>query len=218
MPRNPDTSNVSRREFLAVAGAVAAASPLAAGMDSNLAQAASSHVKTPCPVTMTSDAVKKTIKYSSPCSSDASSLYVNSGDVVTWKAKTSGKKHHSAIFFSPTTPFVDQASGDPVYSFHGSEADEAGGIGGQAMIGPDASGEYKYTVLIFDEMNDTTYTDDPKIIVGSGMAIARVELTAALAEIKKAKALLSGKPAVERQTAQIASIEHELAEVIEQLK
>jgi hypothetical protein len=216
MSRNSDVSNVSRREFLAVAGGVAATGYLTIGKDSTLAQAPCPGTVTSHPVTMTPDPAKKTIKYTTPPSNDASTLCVNPQDTVTWAAKTSGRKHQSVIMFSPNTPFVDKTSGEMVYSFYGSESDEP--IGGNVIVSPYASGDYKYNVLIFDQMNNKTYPDDPKIIVGGSGPAATAELSAALLELKKAKALLSRKPNTEKQAEHIESIVNELAMIRKELK
>jgi hypothetical protein len=217
MSKNPDASNVSRRDFLAAAGTVAAAGSLAVGKNSALAQALPPPANT---YHVAIDATQFPFSYTTDVptpNTSAYQLYVTPGSTVAWIPKTAhSNKHCVAILFPNETPLVD-ANGRPLYAVLWSEMEDGTNQTLQT-IDKNASGTYEYTVVVFDRESGKTSRDDPKIIVGSGMAIAKADLTSALAEIKKAKALLSGKPTVERQTAQIASIEHELAEVIEQLK
>jgi hypothetical protein len=212
MSRNLNASNVTRREFLVGAGSVAATGYLVVGEASNSAPSRTSP-RTTTNYVVTVDVTTTPITYSTPQLADASSLPVKAKEVVTWKGKTSGSKHHLAVLFITDTPFIDK-NGDPVYAFHGSESDESNGIGTNASIDPNASGSYEYYVGIWDERTTKTYTDDPTIIVGKGNAYAesaRAKLIAADRELKKAAL---ANPA---ESEKIKSIEDELKELIDKL-
>jgi plastocyanin len=203
MPRNSNASNVSRRQFLAVASSVAAVSSLA------VAKASSLEPPSPEDPSVVIDITTSPISYS-VAGHHAYRLNADPGDRVTWTAKTTGPKHHLAILFLKETPLVD-ASNRPMYAVHGSEIDEAGsGIGG--TIDNDALGTYEYYVAVFDNATNLTYTDDPKIIVGTGNAEAQINL--ARGDLKRAEAQLSSKP---KQQKQIESIEHELEHLVNDL-
>jgi hypothetical protein len=109
-------------------------------------------------------------------------LPVAMNDTVVWKATTPGAKNAVAIFFPNGTPFAD-SDGRPVSMIVWSER---GGNSPQLTV-VEASGTYEYHVVVYDEDNKTSYTDDPKIIVGSGYFEADVEI--ALAAVKRALAL-----------------------------
>lgn len=210
MSRGSDVSNVSRRQFLAVAGTVGAASSVALGEASSFAPAPPpAPVRHPVTIDVTTT---NRISYVDGSGHNVYRLTVKAGDGVTWKAKTTGTKHHVTILFLKDTPLID-ANNKPVYAVHGSEGDEAGsGIGG--MIDPGASGAYEYYVAVFDNDTGLTYTDDPKIIVGGGgTRDTRTELIEAAGELKQAA--LSSPPA---QREKIESIENRLEELIDQLK
>jgi len=210
MPGKPEASNVSRRQFLAVAGSVAAANSFAVGKDSGSAQALPP-APSPADPLVTIDITTAPISYS-VSGHNAYRLKVKAGDSVKWQAKTTSAKHRVTILFLKDTPFSD-GSKKPLYAFHGSEVDESGsGIGG--TIDDDASGTYEYYVAVFDDKTNLTYTDDPKIIVGSGNDAA-AEITLALDDLKRADAQLSSKPKLQKQ---IESIEHELEHLIDELK
>lgn len=206
MPRNSNASNVSRRQFLAVASSVAAVSSLAIAKASSLAPPPPDD---PSVYPVIIDVTTNPISYS-VAGHHAYRLNPDRGDRVTWTAKTTGPKHHLAILFLKETPLVD-ANNRLLYAVHGSEIEEAGGgIGG--TIDNDASGTYEYYVAVFDNATNLTYTDDPKIIVGTGNAEA--EITLALGDLKRAEAKLSSKP---KQQKQIESIEHELEHLVNDL-
>lgn len=123
---------------------------------------------------------------------DPSNLPVMHNDVVTWKAKTHGPKHHLALIFAPLTPFVDVDTGFPVFAFFGSEVNEShgGGIGSNASIGPHVlETGYEYLVAVWDDESKKTYSNDPKIIVGTGYNAAEAELESAKEKIKRAEEL-----------------------------
>jgi plastocyanin len=210
MSGKPEASNVSRRQFLAVAGSVAAASSFAVGKDSGSAQPLPP-APTPADPLVTIDITAAPISYSAS-GHNAYRLKAKNGDIVKWQAKTSSTKHRVTILFLKDTPFSD-GSKKPLYAFHGSEADEAGnGIGG--TIDDDASGTYEYYVAVFDDKTNLTYTDDPKIIVGSGND-AGAEISLAVDDLKRAGAQLSSKPKLQKK---IESIEDELVRLGGELK
>ncbi|MGA2745934.1 MAG: hypothetical protein ABSE44_14655 [Candidatus Sulfotelmatobacter sp.] len=174
-----DASNVSRRQFLAVAGSVAAASTLAAGSD------VESGKPSPVPVTaahylVTIDVTQNPIKYtgentdtSTSVSMPNNTLTVNNGDEVKWQAKTSGThpKYHAGIHFTPNSPFA-------VSDIKWSENAPGGGV-------TKNPGSFYYCVGIFDHLNHEIYADDPKIIVGGTPAPALQEAEVELSEIKE---------------------------------
>jgi hypothetical protein len=85
-------------------------------------------------------------------------------------------------------------------------------VGGK--IGGGANGHsFRYAVAVFDDATNETYSDDPKIIVGTGLEAGREELASAFDEVKEAEAALSG-----RQREQAKSIENQLEHLIADLK
>jgi plastocyanin len=208
MSIDSDASSVNRREFLALASSAAAAGALSVGKPSGLVP---SPLPPPTPYSVTIDITTSPISYSVG-GHHAYRLKVNAGDSVTWKAKTNGSTHHLAILFLKETPLSD-ASNQPLYAVHGSEVEETGsGIGG--TIDSDASGTYEYYVAVFDGVTKKTYTDDPKIIVGTGNLEAEAELALALDDLKTAGTKLSSKP---KQRQQLESIERELEHLMNEL-
>lgn len=211
MSKHPEFSNVSRRQFLAVAGSVAAASSFAAGKDVSVALPPSPPPSVDYPVTI--NTTTKPITYTTPTLSDASTLRVKLGQTVTWKVITAGKHYHVTIMFL-TTPLVD-ASNRPMWAVYGSEADEGSMVIG-GTIGQNTSDDtYEYYVRVVDDATKTVYTDDPRIIVGNGDADARTEIALALRELRNADAKLSSKPKVQER---IKPIEHKLEHLINELK
>jgi hypothetical protein len=208
MSRNFDAGNVNRRQFLAAAGTVAAASSFALGQDSDPAQ--TSHPLTAADYVVTIDVTTTPISYKAQdaqgnvVNMPNNGLMVSPKDKVRWKVHTRHNHHHLTIGFfnTPTTPLVD-ASGYPLYSVSGSEADEATNkIGG--MIDLNATGTYKYSVRgKDDDPQGMPFADDPTIIVGH--LSARAMLIEAQGELKQVKD-------------QIESIEKQLGAVIDELK
>jgi hypothetical protein len=208
MSRNFDAGNVNRRQFLAAAGTVAAASSFALGQDSDSAQ--TNHPLTAADYVVTINATNlPTISYSAKDGQGNvvhmpnNGLMVSPKDKVRWKVHTRRNHHHLTIGFfnTPTTPLVD-TSNNPLYSVSGTEADEATNkIGG--MIDPNATGTYKYSVRGKDDDEGTPFTDDPTIIVGH--LSAKAMLIEAQGELKQVKD-------------QIESIEKQLGAVIDELK
>lgn len=213
MPRNSDASNVSRRQFLTVAGTLAATGHLFVGKASSAVPATTAR-RTKANHVVTIDVTKKPIAYSTPELPDASTLPVSATEVVTWKANTPGSKHHLALLFYPDTPFIDK-NGDPVFAFHGSENEEGNGIGINASIDPKASGWYDYCVAVWDESKMKTYTDDPTIIIGDGKLSAKAARAKLIAAQKELKRVAQTYPPVSEQ---IKSIESELQKIIDELK
>jgi len=212
MSTDSDASSVSRRQFLAVASGAAAAGSISVG------KVLASPPPPPPPVsyTVTIDVSSGSPSYSVSPTGNPRRLYVKDGDTVKWKATTRAAHHRLTILFVKETPFIDVKSKRPVYAFHGNEADEGGvGIGGTATLDPIASGAYEYSVAVFDDDNVLlTYTDDPKIIVGSGNIVTPSEvevLTGVLQELKGLKT-----PPDQRE--KIKSIEEELKELINKLQ
>jgi hypothetical protein len=208
MSESCDASNVSRRQFLVLAGSVAAASSFAFGKDTN-----SALPPAPVPVATYPVAINtatKPLSYTTPKLSDASILRVKAGETVAWVANPT-TQYRVAILFFPNTPFTD-SHGNRVYAFEGPDSDAANGKIGGTIAGPD--GTYPYCVAVFDDANVRTYTDDPKIIVGNGDE-ARAEIASALADLKDADAKLSNRPQVRKQ---IEAIEHKLERLVDELK
>jgi hypothetical protein len=205
MSRYSDASNVSRRQFLAVAGSVVAANSLAVGEGSGSAQALS-HPLTSGPYLVTIVVANNAISYRAQDglghSVVANPLTIGgAGETVTWKVDIGGKKYHLAIIFLKT-PLVN-SSNKPVYAVSGTESDEGTNkIGG--MIGSKASGTYKYFVRVIDDTTDIEYPDDPIIIVGKAPN-AREQLIEADGQLKEVRE-------------KIDTIEKELGEVIDKLK
>jgi len=188
MSGKPDASGVSRREFIAGAGGVAAAGYLVVGGDTASAQS-TSPVKT---WAVAIDATKTPhFGYSEPSlgSTSADPLPVNGGDIVTWGISLPNHRRHTVIFFKEETPFLD-TNRKPVWWFHGSESDEP--IGGKGVcIDPNAfpGDEFPYTVIVFDEDANHIYLDDPKILIATkllGEKQAREDVITARHKIKKA--------------------------------
>jgi hypothetical protein len=202
---------VSRRRFLAAAGTVTAASSLT-GTASAMAQPVPQPpVRVDHPVTI-HPTPNNNLSYTEGANG-ADPLTVDPNKSVTWQVNTPGKKYHVTILFeNKRTPFVGP-NGKPVHAFHGTEQDE-GTLTVGGMIGP-TTGTYRYAVAVFDDVTKETYSDDPKIIVGTGFDEARDALTAALEEVKEADVALSGRP---KQQEQAKSIEHQLENLIGELK
>jgi hypothetical protein len=187
MSGQPESSNVSRRQFLAGAGSAVAASSFALGKDGLAGQ---THTPAP-PVNylVTIDVTSGSISYSAvnkgtspptpvPLSNNRD-LSVNPNDTVEWQAKTNkpanapNPVHRLTILFLPKeTPFAD--GGNPVYAFGGSQDDEAN----HKIVGticPNTSSQcvdYEcYVAVIDDATGGKTYTDDPKIIVGNAIIV-----------------------------------------------
>lgn len=207
MSRNGDAAKVSRRQFLAVAGTVAAASSFAVEQDSDSVQAPS-HPLTAGPYCVTIDVTTTPISYSAKDGHGHSvamhnnGLQVNPNDFVKWEVNTVGKKYHLTIMFLTTTPLVDP-SNKPIYAVSGTESDEGTNkIGG--IIGPKV-GMYKYSVRALDVTTDILHPDDPTIIVGKGGDSTRAKLIETKGQLKEVRA-------------QIESIENELGVIIGELK
>jgi hypothetical protein len=172
-----DASNVSRRQFLAVAGSVAAASTLAAGSDVESGEP-STVQPTAVHYLVTIDVTKSPICYTAKNTDTNTnvpmpnnSLTVNQYDEVKWQAKTSGThpKYHAGIHFTPTSPF---ASPDVKWS----ESAPGGGA-------TQTQGNFYYCVGVFDHLNHEIYADDPKIIVGGSTPLQQAEVE--LGEVKE---------------------------------
>jgi hypothetical protein len=208
------TSKVSRRHFLAVAGTVSAATSLGPGTGSATAQPVPQppiHVDHPVTI---HPAANNNLSYKEGTNS-ADPLTVDVNQSVTWQVNTAGKKYHVTILFEKKrTPFVDLTTGKPVHAIHGTEQDE-GTLTVGGTVGPNATGEYPYAVAVFDDVTKETYSDDPKIIVGTGFDEAKEALTSALDEVKEAEVALSGRP---KQREQAKSIETQLVQLIAELK
>lgn len=209
MSENDGAPNVTRRRFLALGSVAAATGPLAPGKVSTLFAA----LPPPPPVAdypVTIDVTDPhNFKYSTPSQSDASTLdKVTSGQTFTWVVKDLSKYHLTIIF--PKTPFVE-ASG-PVHIFTGSQDDASQGkLGGTIKA---TSGEYKYWVVVQNDVAGGIYTADPKIIVGRGFG-AEDEIDFALDDLRAADEKLSKKPEMQER---IRTIEKQLKEIAHQLK
>jgi plastocyanin len=193
MPSKTEALHLTRREFVAGAGSVVTSGFMIV-VDNSIASVHSP--RPPATHTVIMDVRSGSIQYNDK------DLSVSKGDVVHWQAKTRGSKHHLSVIFSPTTPFTDNHN--PVYGFYGSQDDENhGGIGKNASIDTNASGTYKYWVLVGDDDNGGIFPDDPKIIVGGG--------NPALAD------LLAAKEYLERAVISDPSLKDRLAPLEEKL-
>jgi hypothetical protein len=178
MHKNSDASTVSRRQFLAVAGSVAAASTLAAGSDVESGKPlpvppAMVHYLVTIDVTHTPSPVY-TAQNTDTTTSVAmpnNTLTVNNGDEVKWQAKTSGThpRYRAGIHFTPNSPFA-------VSDIRWSENAPGGGV-------TQNTGTFYYCVGVFDHLNHEIYADDPKIIVGGTPALQQAEVE--LSEVKE---------------------------------
>jgi hypothetical protein len=168
MSESAETSNVSRRHFLAVAGSVAAASSFAAGKDGESAEAST---VTAVQHIVTIDVKNGSFLYTVNTPNDPKNLRVKLKDDVKWIVKTAGEtqKHHAAIFFPTTSPFLDKRK-NPTKLLRWTEKDEASG-GYGVPGGVQTRGTHKYCVAIFDDAAPELYLDDPKIIVGTGIEL-----------------------------------------------
>lgn len=185
-------SNLARREFLRSAAAITTGYLVVGkpsrAVDLSLQPPGSNHVMT---FDVTQTPMQCTI--SPPQTGANCVLGVYGDDVVHWKAKTSGQKHHLAVLFISETPFRD-SSGNDVWAFHGSDSDEGNGIGRNAQIksGLTPGQTFEFMVAVWDEDNLKTYTSDPTIIIGKGgssLATAIAQLSAADRLLQKAAAL-----------------------------
>ncbi|HWY52988.1 MAG TPA: hypothetical protein VNZ03_00890 [Terriglobales bacterium] len=132
-------------------------------------------------------------------------LAVDMNDTVVWKATTPGAKNAAAIFFPNGTPFGDP-NGRPVSMIVWSERD---GTSPPTTV-VEESGTYEYHVVVYDEDNKITYTDDPKIIVGTGNIEAEANI--ALAAVKRAGA----SSPTDAENKLIESIEDKLRQLLEE--
>jgi hypothetical protein len=184
MPRNSNSSDVSRRRFLAVAGSVAATSSFAIGKDSSVGQIVTTAV--PVKYVVTIDVTKNPIRYSVNHPNDPLNMTVNDVDEIKWQVTSAGPnpQHYVAIRFIATTPFVDPTNtSKPLPEFEWTEKDDAtGGAGGGNTVTP---GTHEYCVAVFDGVQKRLYISDPKIIVGTGNDTARAEVMAARGELRE---------------------------------
>lgn len=212
MSMNSDASNVSRRQFLAAAGSVAAASSFALGKDSGSAQ---SPPPPPVVYKVTIDVTKAPISYSMTDPNgvvhNAYRLRAETGDKVTWTVKPSKTQYHVSILFLKETPLND-TNGNPTYTVLGSDQTTIPPM----VIDKDASGTYEYYVGVVDDYTKQTYSDDPKIIVGTGNFEARATITSALDELRKTAEDVERKREHELEK-QIESVEKKLERAIDEL-
>jgi hypothetical protein len=197
------TSDVSRREFLAVAGSVGAATAVAPKASSAAAD-----------FVVTVDVTKTPFVYSCPQSPDPYNLYVDltTAKTVSWKAVSQGSNHAVGIFFPKETPFLDP-SGRPMYALLWSEREEnANPI--IAKFDLYASGKYEYRVAVFDKQTGTTHSEDPRIIVGSG----GIELGNKLNEIRGELESLKQSSNSEEVKHELKTIEDKLSRIIASLQ
>jgi hypothetical protein len=207
MSTDSDTSSVSRRQFLAVASGAAAAGSISVGK-----VLASPPPTPPFSYTVTIDASTTPISYtvvdSSGAVHNAYRLRVKSNDKVSWKMKSGGAQHGTVLFIRDT-PLVDaNNNNNPLFA-----VDTSNAVVG--LVDQGASGIYEYYVAVFDPTTNKTYTDDPKIIVGSGNIVVAAELepilNTVLGEVKELK------PSSSDQRRRVESIEDNLEKLIKQL-
>lgn len=175
MQRNLDIPPVFQRQIFTLMLSILAATSLATGQ--------TSHAVT---INFTTSPASYSDTFStnggpSTTNSKAYRLSVDVSDTVVWKATTHGTKHAVAVFFPNGTPFADQ-NGRPVSMIVWSERD----VNSPPVTVVEDSGTYEYQVVAYDEDNKVPYTDDPKIIVGSGNLESDVAI--ALAAVKRAGA------------------------------
>jgi hypothetical protein len=189
MPSDSGHSSVSRRQFLATTSALVAVSLVptrAAGQPPPSVAYA-----------VTIDFTQYPPKYSFACTpangakcaspnGNAYRLTVPQGssdsNSVAFTVITPGAQHSAAIAFTQDTPFVD-INRRPVYVFAWSDREESSGQNVLHIASDAAAQEYEYRIVATDNTNKKTYSDDPKIIVGSGSSLnellnvrARLEL------------------------------------------
>jgi len=207
MSTDSDASSVSRRQFLAVASG-AAASSISVGK----ALASPPPPTPPVSYTVTIDVSTTPISYtvvdSSGAVHNAYRLRVKSNDKVSWKMKSGGAQHGTVLFIRDT-PLVDaNNNNNPLFA-----VDTLNAVVG--LVDQGASGIYEYYVAVFDPTTNKTYTDDPKIIVGSGNIVVAAEiepvLNTVLGEVKELK------PSSSDQRRRVESIEDNLEKLIKQL-
>jgi hypothetical protein len=207
MSTDSDASSVSRRQFLAVASG-AAASSISVGK----ALATPPPPTPPVSYTVTIDVSTTPISYtvvdSSGAVHNAYRLRVKSNDKVSWKMKSGGAQHGTVLFIRDT-PLVDaNNNNNPLFA-----VDTLNAVVG--LVDQGASGIYEYYVAVFDPTTNKTYTDDPKIIVGSGNIVVAAEiepvLNTVLGEVKELK------PSSSDQRRRVESIEDNLEKLIKQL-
>jgi hypothetical protein len=170
MSRNSDACNVSRRQFLAAAATIAAASSFAVGKDSDSAQTTGPIAPVDYVVTVVV-VDKKPNTYRARDGHGPVPLHNNNGlevtqnDTVAWEVENDSRKYRLTIGFfkTLTTPLVDE-NGDSMYAVSGTEVDQGtkklwGRIGAST---PD--GTYRYYVRADD--GNGPHPDDPTIIVG----------------------------------------------------
>jgi len=214
MSNNSDKSMLSRRNFVVVAGTAAATTVLGCGTVSGTAKSLLSP-PTAADYAVTIDLLPNNKLVYKVQGTTADPLPVNVGKTITWRVNPSGKKYHIAILFkNKKTPLVD-LHGTPLNAVHGSDQDE-GTLKVGGTVGPAAQGHrYKYAVAVFDDDTGATYSDDPKIIVGTGSDDAIQELSSALEEVKEAVVALKDRPKPEEKA---KSIESQLNKLIDELK
>ena len=208
MSTDSDASSVSRRQFLAVASGAAAAGSISVGK----VLASPPPPTAPFNYTVTIDVSTTPISYtvvdSSGAVHNAYRLRVKSNDKVSWKMKSGGAQHGTVLFIRDT-PLVDaNNNNNPLFA-----VDTSNPVVG--LVDQGASGIYEYYVAVFDPTTNKTYTDDPKIIVGSGDIVVAAELepilNTVLGEVKELK------PSSSDQRRRVESIEDNLERIIKKL-
>lgn len=197
-------NNSSSLRLLAVAFVIMVGTCLAVGQDSYI---------------VTIDVTTNPISYSvskngTPQSGSAYRLYVANGDSVAWNVTTGNNDSYSAMIFFPTTPLYDRTSGRPTNSIVWSD---------RATPSPvskvDASfATYEYHVAVNDEVKKKTYSDDPKIIVGSGNMGVEAKIRSAIDDLIQADTQLSGNPKLEEEAKRIEAIKNELQHILDEIR
>ena len=215
MSDNSAKSMLSRRSFVAATGTVVASTALGRGTVSGIAQPVPSPpITVDYPVTIDLLPNNKLVyKVRGAIAPDP--LPVKVDKTITWSVNDHGKPYHITILFQKKqTPLVDP-NGAPLNAVHGSHQDEGTlKVGGKVRRGAQGH-SYKYAVAVFDDYTGVTYSDDPKIIVGTGSDDAIQELSSALEEVKDAERALSDRP---KQKEKAKSIESQLDKLIAELK
>lgn len=162
--------------------------------------------------TVTIDATTTPISYtfvdSAGAVHNAYRLKVKPNEKVRWKTKSGGAQHATVLFIGET-PLVDASNNNnPIFA-----VDTSNVVVGS--VEQDASGIYEYYVAVFDPATNKTYTDDPKIIVGSGNIVVAAELELTLKKVLVEVKELNPSSSDERR--RVESIEDNLETLIKQL-
>jgi len=139
-------------------------------------------------------------------------LPVAKKDTISWRVNIEHSNPHClTIFFASQTPLADARNGRPLLTLLGTEKEgTAGEVKG--LIDADAPGTFEYSVVVFDRKTRKRYTDDPRIIVGTGGITTAAQIREVVRELK---GIERSDPAL---TKKIDFIEKRLEKVIDELE